>query len=108
MFTFWCFSTENWNRPTDEVAYLMDLFEEAVTDFGKWVKIMLVYRLLDKNGVFALHSKKMTEVENITATNTGTIINIGMSYGGRDEIVQGIKKYYARALNYKISPKNCF
>ena len=93
IFTFWCFSTENWDRPEDEVAYLMDLFEESLGEFGKMAKDNVRLRVVGQKWRFRPSiQNKMGEIERATAANTGMTINMGMSYGGRDEITQGIKR----------------
>jgi len=94
MFTFWCFSTENWNRPAGEVAYLMDLFESSLDEFGKMAEQNKArLRIIGQKWRFRPSiQKKIEDVEKTTINNSGTILNMGLSYGGRDEIIQGIKK----------------
>ncbi len=99
IFTFWCFSTENWGRPADEIAYLMDLFEESLGEFGKMTENNARIRIVGQRWRFRPSiQKKMEDVEKITAANTGMIINMAMSYGGRDEITQGIKKIIEKGI----------
>jgi len=79
--------------PADEIAYLMDLFEESLGEFGKMTENNARIRIVGQRWRFRPSiQKKMEDVEKITAANTGMIINMAMSYGGRDEITQGIKK----------------
>ena len=86
----YAFSTENWNRTTEEVNYLMKLFAEAFTG-------NLVSDVLEKNGRIVFLGdrsrlapelvEKITETEEQTKTGTGTTLAVCMSYGGRDEII---------------------
>ncbi len=93
-FTAWAFSTENWNRSEKEINYLMNLFEKWLNDSlkrykDKNVKIRVVGQ---KWKVPKSFQKVITKAEQETANNSGMIFNMALSYGGRDEIVQGIKK----------------
>jgi undecaprenyl diphosphate synthase len=93
-FTAWAFSTENWDRSKEEIDYLMNLFEFWLKDFSRKnqdrnVKIRIVGQKWRVPGSF---QKVINKVEEQTATNTGMIFNLALSYGGRDEIVEGIKK----------------
>lgn len=100
MFTFWCFSTENWERPADEVAYLMDLFESSLDKFGKIAEQNNArLRIIGQKWRFRPSiKKKIEDVEKKTINNSGTIFNMGLSYGGRDEIIQAIKKIIEKGL----------
>ena len=99
IFTFWCFSTENWSRSADEVAYLMDLFEEALGEFEKIAENNAKVRVVGQKWRFRPSiQKKIEEVEKATAANKGMTINMGMSYGGRDEIIEGIKKIVEKGI----------
>lgn len=93
-FTAWAFSTENWNRSREEIDYLMDLFEKWLLEFSdqcadKNIKIRTVGQ---KWRVPASLQQAIERAEKQTQNHTGQIFNLALSYGGRDEIVQGIKK----------------
>jgi len=95
--TAWAFSTGNWDRSKEEIDYLMRLFESWLSDTlvqfkEKNVRIRVVGQ---KWRVPISFQRKIEEAENLTAGNTGMIYNMALSYGGRDEIVQGIKKIMA-------------
>ncbi len=93
-FTAWAFSTENWNRSKEEIDYLMNLFEKWLLEFSdqytdKNIKIRVVGQ---KWRVPATFQQVIEKVENQTQNCTGQIFNLALSYGGRDEIVQGLKR----------------
>jgi undecaprenyl diphosphate synthase len=93
-FTAWAFSTENWDRSEEEIDYLMTLYDTWLNDFlrrfkGKDVRIRVVGQ---KWRVPKSLQNTIERVEKETAANSGMIFNMALSYGGRDEIVQGIKK----------------
>lgn len=103
IFTFWCFSTENWDRPADEVAYLMNLFERSLEDFKNIAGQNMRFRVVGQKWRFRQSiQKKITEIENATANNKGMAVNVAMSYGGRDEITQAVKNIVKKG----ISPEN--
>ena len=91
--TVYAFSTENLNRPKDEVSSLMALFKsylnEALTDFvNENIKVIF----LGNKSVFSEELRDLIEkVEKESSEKTGLVLNIAMNYGGRDEIVMAAK-----------------
>lgn len=92
--TFWFFSTENWNRSKEEVAYLMKLCEtmadKTLRDALK-NKIRIVHlgrkdRLNDKLRQKILNAETNTEKFN------QHYLCIALDYGGRDEVLRAVKK----------------
>jgi undecaprenyl diphosphate synthase len=92
--TLYAFSSENWNRPQKEVDALMDLLESFLKEktpemMEDNVKLTAIGRL-DK-----LPSYVRVELDKAiatTASNTGVTMNLALSYGGREEIVDAAKK----------------
>lgn len=86
----YAFSTENWNRSPEEVAYLMELFAEAFTgdlvqEVGK--RNGRIVFMGDRSRLSAELVQKMEETERETSTGNGTTLAVCMSYGGRGEIL---------------------
>ena len=86
----YAFSTENWNRSPEEVAYLMELFAEAftgdlVSEVGK--RNGRIVFIGDRSRLTAELVQKMEETERETSTGKGTTLAVCMSYGGRGEIL---------------------
>ena len=91
--TVYAFSTENWNRPNDEVSALMTLFKsylnEALTDFiNENIKVIF---LGDKSAFSEELQNLIQQVEEKSKQKTGMILNIAMNYGSRDEILMATK-----------------
>lgn len=91
--TLYAFSTENWNRPKDEVNYLMKLLleflnKEIDTLHRNKVKINVLGNINRLDDTIKTEIKKALE---ITENNNKLILNIALNYGGRDEIVTSIK-----------------
>ena len=92
--TVYAFSSENWNRPKEEVAELMKLlrrfFEDDVKDLmnnGVAVKIFGDISKLDKD-----LQLKIADIENTTKDNHALHFSIAFGYGGRQDIVNATKK----------------
>jgi len=87
--TLYAFSTENWNRPKNEVDSLIELAVSVINDET---------RELNNNNVKIQHLgrtdrmktslvKKIKKAIDITKNNTGITLSIAFDYGGRDEII---------------------
>lgn len=92
--TVFAFSTENWNRSTDEVNYLMKLLAENISSFDKRfknddVRIRLVG---DINGLPEELQTGIREIEERTKFKSGLTVNVAINYGGRAEIVNAIRR----------------
>lgn len=92
--SLYAFSTENWKRPEAEVKGLMKILviyinKELDKLHSNNVKIKIMGDI-EKLPDYA--KKEVITAVNKTYNNTGMILNIGLNYGGRDEIILGIKK----------------
>lgn len=90
--SFFCFSTENWNRPQDEVDALFGMFHNFVQDDlddynQKGIKIM---HSGDKSRLPQDLQDAIVSAENKTKNNTKMIVNICLNYGGRDDILHAV------------------
>lgn len=104
--TLYAFSTENWRRPADEVGALMSLLT-------KYLKSELP--MMMENGI---RLKTIGNIDDIpkktrgilldtmdkTAENTGMVLNLALSYGGRDDILQAAKTLATKVQNREITP----
>lgn len=103
--TVYAFSTENWNRPTDEVSYLMNLLIEymrkEINDLNKNnVRIKILGNLS------ALPENTRLEIEkavSLTHDNTGIQFNIALNYGGRIELINACKRISEDVMKGKIT-----
>ena len=91
--SLYAFSTENWKRSEDEVNALMSLLETYLDDFAKEADTEnIVIRVLGNVSAFSKSLQESIErTVKRTENNTGTILNICLNYGGRDEIVCAVK-----------------
>lgn len=92
--TVYAFSTENWNRPSDEVGALLRLFkeylEEALRDF---MDENIRVRFIGDVSAFPAELRTLIqEVEEASACKTGMVLSLAMNYGGRAEITRAAKR----------------
>ena len=91
--TAYAFSTENWGRPSEEVEFLMTLFERVLRRelqemMSENVRIRFVGNLSKlPNSLQSEIAKAMEDTEN----NSGVQFTVATNYGGREEIVQACK-----------------
>ena len=92
--TVYAFSTENWNRPKDEVDALMKLLRNYMKNCLKTAdkNNMCVRVIGDKSGLDADIQKSIAELEEASKNNTGLHFSIAINYGGRDDILRATKK----------------
>ena len=92
--TVYAFSTENWNRPKDEVDALMKLLRNYMkTCLTTAKKNRMCVRVLgDKTGLDEDIRNRIAELEESTKNNDGLHFQIALNYGGRDEIVRAARK----------------
>ena len=90
--TVYAFSTENWNRPKDEVSALMTLLRNYMKSCLKRAtqNNMCVRVIGDKTGLDDDIRKRIAELEEATKDNTGLHFQIAINYGGRDEIRRAV------------------
>lgn len=92
--TVYAFSTENWNRPGDEVSALMKLLRNYLEDCIKRAnKNDMRVRVIGERG--RLDSdilSRIDELENASKNNTGINFTIALNYGSRDEITRAVKR----------------
>ena len=93
--TVFSFSTENWERPREEVDGLMAMFgrridRETPELDEEGVRMRFVGR---REGVAAELSEKMDWAESVTAANTRITLFVAFNYGGRAEIVDAARSF---------------
>lgn len=97
--TVYAFSTENWNRPKEEVDALMKLLRNYMkTCLSTAKKNRMCVRVLgDKTGLDEDIRSRIIQLEEATKDNDGLHFQIALNYGGRDEIIRAVKKAAVKA-----------
>ncbi|MBR1733874.1 MAG: di-trans,poly-cis-decaprenylcistransferase [Alphaproteobacteria bacterium] len=103
--TYFLFSSENWNRSTDEVSYLMDLFRNFFKDSISYFQEKNI-RLIAIGNLEKLPNdlyKKVKEIEEATKEHNGLTLIAAISYSGRDDIVRATKKIAKKIQNKEMA-----
>lgn len=92
--SLFAFSSENWRRPQQEVAHLMELF---INGLEREVHMLhehhVQLRFIGNRSQFSEKLRaKITEVEQLTKNNTGLALIIAADYGGQWDIYQAVQK----------------
>jgi undecaprenyl diphosphate synthase len=92
--SLFAFSSENWRRPQQEVAHLMELF---INGLEREVHMLhehhVQLRFIGNRSQFSDKLRtKITEVEQLTKNNTGLVLIIAADYGGQWDIYQAVQK----------------
>jgi len=96
-FSAFVFSTENWKRGAEEVSYLMGLLRRALTEeVGFFMEHGVRLKVLGRRaGLSDAVAEAIDSAERVTAGNFRGQMNLCLNYGGRAEIVDGVKKLIA-------------
>lgn len=108
MLTLYAFSTENWKRPKEEVNILMGLLEHYLdTEYKKLADNGIRLNVIGKIDRFpASFRDKINRVEKLTKKNSRLILNLALNYGGRDEILEAVRRIAADVEFRGIRPEN--
>lgn len=96
--TVFAFSSENWNRPADEVSGLMELLAMALArEVPQLCKDgVQVHFVGERNGLSDKVRKGLEQAEAATVHNTRLVLNVCFNYGGRWDIAQAAASLAAR------------
>ena len=106
--TVYAFSTENWNRPKDEVDALMKLLRNYMKTCLKTAakNDMKVRVIGDKTGLDEDIRNRIAELEEATKDNGGLNFQIALNYGSRDEIVRAVRTVSEDVKEGKVKPED--
>jgi len=105
--TIFAFSSENWQRPQEEVTRLMELFVESIDkEVDELHRNGIRVRFIgDLSRLRAGLGAKIAAAESRTAANQRMSLFIAISYGGRWDIVEAARRLAARAVAGEIKPE---
>ncbi len=98
--TLYTFSTENWNRPSDEINGLFELLLSGFAEHAEKLNENNV-RVLHTGRTDRLSAKVMDTIEKtkkMTENNTGCTLCLAIDYGGKQEITDAVKKIIAKGI----------
>lgn len=104
------FSTENWNRTPEEVNYLMKLLEKCLIDnLEKYNKEGTKVRVIGQRDRLPESLKKAIQItEEATKNNNKLFLNLAISYGGKWDILQAVKKIVEEKITADKIDENLF
>ena len=99
--TLFAFSTENWERPDEEVSALMELIGGALRDetgslHKEGVRIHHIGRL---TGLHESLRRAIADAVELTKNNTRLVLSVAFNYGGKAEIVDAVRQVVASGLS---------
>jgi undecaprenyl diphosphate synthase len=96
--TVFAFSSENWNRPPDEVSGLMELLAVALSREVPHLKAegVRIHFVGDRSSLSDKVLAGLAQAESATSTNTGLLLNVCFNYGGRWDIAQAAARLAQR------------
>ncbi len=105
--TAYAFSTENWGRPTEEVNFLMGLFQEVLEqELQELIREGVCLRFVGNLAPLPVSLKNfMDRSMAATAHNHAVAFNVAINYGGRQEILQAVQAVAQLVQNGELLPE---
>ena len=108
--TFYVFSTENWKRPRAEINFLFRLiinyFQEELNNvISNGIKINIIGKMKNLPSKIKLALRKAS---NLTRENKKIIVNLGINYGSKSEIINAFKKLNKKNISIKSLERNLY
>lgn len=106
--TLYAFSVENWLRPREEVDALMELLKKYLqSEIREMMKHDIRLTVIGNIGELKEPVRRiLNEAMEKTAHNRRMVLNLALSYGGRDEIVEAVRGIVQDSRDGKIIPQN--
>jgi undecaprenyl diphosphate synthase len=104
--TLYAFSSENWSRPASEVGVLMKLLarnlkRELKTLMDENIRFNCIG---DHKNLPGFVKDEIDRVTEATQTNQGLVLTFAVSYGGRQEIIEAVKKIAHKVKSSELNP----
>ena len=97
--TVYAFSTENWRRPAEEVAGIMNILRDYLIDSKNYIKENIRLRFIgDRSALPEDIIALMQTAEKDSENATGLTCYIAVNYGGRDEITNAVREIVAKGV----------
>ncbi len=105
--TLYAFSTENWDRPEEEVSGLMELLVSTIRKEAEGLNKnnIRLHIIGDKNMLPPMAQQELSEALDLTKNNTGLNLIMALSYSGRWDITNAVKKIAQQVKTGSIQPE---
>ena len=106
--TVYAFSTENWQRTSTEVDFLLKLFHQTLKkEIDELMRLNIRLRFLgDLSGFSPAFQETCAEALALTSSNTGLCYQVALSYGGRSEIVEACRRIAQDVQKGRLEPED--
>lgn len=104
--TLYSFSTENWKRPPNEVSALMEILKEfLMKEMMRMVKNNIRFNTIGRTAELPASAIDcINQVKESTKNNTGTVLTLALSYGGRAELEDAVKAISRKVKSGLLDP----
>lgn len=104
--TLYTFSTENWNRPVDEVAALMSLLMDSIEE-ETFMKNNISFRIIGDTAKLPVEVlERLNQCIERTSINTGMCLTLALSYSSKWEITEAVRQIAAKIQNDKLPERS--
>lgn len=105
--TLYAFSTDNWNRPKEEVSILMKLLVNSLRkEFKRLINNNICLQSIgNMEGLPFPVKEELNYVIEKTKNNTGMVLTLALNYGGKEELTEAMKAIAFKVKNSIISPE---
>jgi undecaprenyl diphosphate synthase len=105
--TLYAFSSENWRRPVEEVGALMGLLGRYLqSELTTMLKEGIRLRVIGETGRLPADVRRVLDDTVVkTAGNSGMVLTLALSYGGRNELVRGMRRLAAAVQAGTLAPE---
>lgn len=106
--SYYVFSTENWKRSQEEVAFLFDLLKKYLKEELSFCMDYDI-RVVHSGDILSLPIEVQEEIKSIcyeTKDNRGLVINMAINYGGQDEILRAFTRYESQGRKEPLTIEN--
>ena len=101
--TLYTFSTENWNRPVDEVAALMSLLMDSIEE-ETFMKNNISFRIIGDTAKLPVEVlERLNQCIEHTSINTGMCLTLALSYSSKWEITEAVRQITVKIQNNKLA-----
>lgn len=106
--TLYCFSSENWKRPPEELSALMSLLEHFMhAERDELIRENIRLNVIGlRDGIPETTQREMDATLNATRDNTGLVLCLAINYGARREITDAASQLAQRTLKGEIRPED--
>ncbi len=104
--TLYAFSEENWKRPKHEVDALMNLLKRFLKkELAEMLENGIRFQTIGRSGKLSEDVQRLlSETSDKTSQNKDMVLNLALSYGGRQEILDAVQKIFLRVESRGLRP----